>query len=90
MKIEKVIAYIGLAMSLFFVIAGLGMSEHLVLTLVEDGRELQTAINSFVFFIFFFVVMGFGAATVLMQKGIPKGYTQDEYDFCKENNIPIR
>lgn len=85
-----IMAWLGILMGGFFVIAGLGMSEHLVLTLVEQGDSLTKAINGFVFFIVFFLSMFILAVILLMQKKLPTGYTQDEYNFCKDNNIPIR
>ena len=82
-------AWLGILMSGFFVISGLGMSEHLVLTLVEQGDTLTKAINGFVFFIVFFMSMFVMSVILLMQKKIPNGYTEDEYNFCISNNIPI-
>ena len=91
MKFEKIIIWLGLIVSILFVIGGLGMSEHLVITLIEEGKDFQTAINSFVLFIVLFSIMGIFAllSLTVFDKKLPKGYTQDEYNFCKDNDIRI-
>lgn len=72
MKFGKIIAVIGILISALFIIVAFHSSEHLVITLMEDGKTMGESINSLIEFVIFFIIMLLGAITTLMVSDKPR------------------